>query len=236
MIYRSLYTCFFKSNQVSIFQSIKEYMPNIHKEGHLIIILFILADLVLFALADFLGWMGLIMVIWCFFFFRDPERITPIGDNLVVSPADGLVEAIVDTTGPVELGLDNQTMTRVSIFLSVFDVHVNRIPISGTVTELKYRHGKFFNASLDKASEHNERQSVLIKSDAGPEVAVIQIAGLIARRIVCDLNPKQSVKGGERFGIIRFGSRADVYLPLGTKINVLVGQRMIGGETIVANL
>jgi phosphatidylserine decarboxylase len=212
------------------------FLPSIHKEGYLFIGIFAVITLLMFQLSDFVGVICLILTIWCVCFFRDPDRVTPQGNNLIVSPADGQIINISDTTAPAELDLGDKEFTKVSIFLSVFDVHVNRIPISGRVKKLHYNPGKFINASFDKASEFNERQTVLIETDKGFQIPVVQIAGLVARRIVCHLDENQEVKSGDRFGIIRFGSRVDVYLPKGTKVDVLKGQRAVAGETVIAKL
>jgi phosphatidylserine decarboxylase len=185
--------------------------------------------------SNFLAVIGLVLSLWCCYFFRDPERVVPLGDNLIVSPADGVVQKIAVVAPPKNLDMGDEPRTRVSIFLNVFNVHVNRSPASGVIKKLYYHPGKFFNASLDKASEFNERQEVLMVMDNGQEIAFTQIAGLIARRIVCDLDEKQPIKAGERFGIIRFGSRMDVYLPKGVEPLVAVGQTMIGGESIIAD-
>jgi phosphatidylserine decarboxylase len=208
----------------------------IHKEGYVFIFLFAAASFIFSTFSVKLGWIGFILTIWCIYFFRNPTRITPIGDTLVISPADGIVQNIVESKPPTELGMADEDMIRVSIFLSVFDVHVNRVPASGKITGVHYHPGKFLNASLDKASIHNERQSILMKTETGHEIAFVQIAGLIAKRIVCDLENGQEVKAGERFGIIRFGSRMDVYLPKKIHPLVAVGQTMIGGESIIADL
>lgn len=215
---------------------IKNFIPPIHKEGFIFIILFLIVTVILSYFSNFLGIIGLVASIWCVFFFRDPARIAPIGDNLIISPADGVVQKIEEVEPPSNLDMKKGKITRVSIFLDVFNVHVNRVPATGTIKKLYYHPGKFFNASLDKASEFNERQEVLMTMSNGKEVAFSQIAGLIARRIVCDLKEKEEVKAGERFGIIRFGSRMDVYLPKGVNPLVAVGQTMIGGETLIANL
>jgi phosphatidylserine decarboxylase len=220
--------------RVDMLEYITKYLMSIHKEGYIFIAIFSVVTLLFFSFSNTLGWLGIIATLWCLAFFRDPERVTPIGDHLVISPADGKVDNIVLAKPPKELDLGNEEMLRISIFLSVFDVHVNRIPVSGTVEQLSYNPGKFFNASLDKASEYNERQSILVRMEDGTKVGVVQIAGLIARRIVCYLNERQDVKGGERFGIIRFGSRVDVYLPKNIKPLVAKDQYMIGGETILA--
>jgi phosphatidylserine decarboxylase len=219
-----------------MFESIRDFMPGIHKEGYFFISVFVVVTLIFFALSTPLGWLGVVLTVWCVFFFRDPERIVPIGENLLVSPADGIVQRITKAKLPKEIADSDEEMTRISVFLNVFNVHVNRVPIAGVIKKLHYHHGKFFNASLDKASEHNERQSVLIETSTKEEIGVVQIAGLIARRIVCDLKENQDVKTGERFGIIRFGSRVDIYLPNHIKIKVLEGQTMVGGETVIAEL
>lgn len=219
-----------------MFESIKEHLPNIHKEGYVFILIFTFATFLLFAVSNTLGWIGVIMTLWCVYFFRDPERITPVAEGFIISPADGLIQSITTTTPPKELEMEEKEMIRISIFLNVFNVHVNRIPVDGVIEKSYYNPGKFFNASLDKASIYNERQSLLVRTPQGDGVAVVQIAGLIARRIVCDAREGDQVKVGERFGIIRFGSRVDVYLPKGTNIFVAEGQTAIGGETILADL
>ena len=183
-----------------------------------------------------LVWVGLAAAGFCAYFFRDPERITPVRPGLVVSPADGLVSAVKQAVPPEELGLGSAPLMRISIFLSIFDVHINRVPADGTISALAYRPGKFVNAVLDKASSDNERQSVRLTTPEGKEIAFVQIAGLIARRIICNLSEGQAVRAGERFGLIRFGSRADIYLPEGTAPLVAPGQRMIGGESVIADL
>jgi phosphatidylserine decarboxylase len=208
----------------------------IHREGYPFIALFAAVNLLAFLLAAWLGWLLLPITIWCVAFFRDPERSTPIGDDLVICPADGKLLPIVDAVPPVELGMGETPRPRLSIFMNVFNVHVNRNPVSGQVLALNYRPGKFFNASFDKASIYNERQSARVKADSGQEIAYVQIAGLVARRIVCDLNQGQAVLRGQRFGIIRFGSRVDVYLPPGTEILVTPGMTTRAGETVLARL
>ncbi|RYE06364.1 MAG: phosphatidylserine decarboxylase [Rickettsiaceae bacterium] len=212
-----------------------DFSKIIHREGYIFIISFAAVTFLLASFSTALGWIGFTATMWCAYFFRNPERITPIDDNLVISPADGIVQSISESIPPAELGLGDELMTRISIFLNVFNVHVNRIPIAGKIRALHYNPGKFFNASLDKASIHNERQSVLLETKSGHNVIFVQIAGLVARRIVCDLEEGSEVRSGERYGIIRFGSRADVYLPLKTAILVSVGQTAIGGETVIAN-
>jgi len=209
----------------------------IHKEGYPFIALFAGFNLLAFLFAGWLGWLLLPITIWCIAFFRDPERTTPEGDNLIICPADGKLLPIIDAVPPAELGMGDAPRPRLSIFMNVFNVHVNRNPASGSVVALAYRPGKFFNASFDKASIHNERMSVRLRpegSDGARDLAVVQIAGLVARRIVCDLTQGQSVQRGQRFGIIRFGSRVDVYLPPGCEILVTQGITTRAGETVLA--
>ncbi|MFQ3307618.1 MAG: phosphatidylserine decarboxylase [Candidatus Midichloriaceae bacterium] len=215
---------------------IKDYFPNINKEGYFFIAVFAIITLIFFSFSNALGWVGVVLTLWCIFFFRDPERFTPTQENIIVSPADGVVQRIVkDVELPKEISDTSEKMTRVSVFLDVFNVHVNRIPVSGVVKKLHYFHGKFFNASLDKASEHNERQFVLIETENGSQIGLVQIAGLIARRIICDLKEGEKVSTGNRYGIIRFGSRVDLYLPQSMNIKVIEGQTMIGAETVIAD-
>lgn len=183
-----------------------------------------------------LGWIGLIVTLWIAFFFRDPDRVTPIRPGLIVSPADGHVHMISSAVPPDELDMGPAPRPRISIFLNVFDVHVNRVPVDGTIASLDYRPGLFLNAALDKASEDNERMAVRLTMADGGDIAFVQIAGLIARRIKCTLRQGQAVRAGERYGLIRFGSRVDVYLPPNTAPLVIVGQRAIGGETVLADL
>lgn len=192
--------------------------------------------LVLFAIAQPLGWVGLALTAWCTFFFRDPDRLTPVREGLVVSPADGLVQSVTDAVPPPELGLGAIALPRVSVFMNVFDVHVNRIPTDGTIRRIAYVAGAFVNASLDKASEANERNGLVIDSADGRTLAVVQIAGLVARRIACWVTEGERVRAGQRLGMIRFGSRVDVYLPAGVAPLVGPGQRMIAGETVIADL
>ena len=186
--------------------------------------------------APWLAWLGGAFVLFCLYFFRDPERVAPERDGVLVAPADGRVVSVVLAPPPAELELGAGPRWRVAIFLSVLDVHVNRVPISGTVTRIAYRHGKFLNASVDKASTDNERNALAIRLADGREIAVVQIAGLIARRILCDVREGDAVRTGARFGIIRFGSRTDLYLPAGVLPLVSEGQLMIGGETVIAEL
>jgi len=219
-----------------MFNNYKDRTKAIHKEGHVFILIFSAITFLFASASTSIGWICFMATIWCVFFFRNPDRIVPNLEGVVVSPADGLVQSITETKAPTELGLADEEMIKISVFLSVFNVHVNRVPAEGKILALHYHRGKFFNASLDKASIHNERQSILMKTTSGQKIAFVQIAGLIARRIVCDLEEGMSVKTGQRFGIIRFGSRVDVYLPKGTQVNVHEGQTMIGGETIIADL
>lgn len=215
----------------------------IHKEGYIFILIFAIVTFILGSMSSALGsfgttlaWMGAIATCWCAYFFRNPDRVTPIGDDLVISAADGIVSSIKEIAPPPELELGNNDMIRVSVFLNIFNVHVNRVPSNGKILALHYHPGKFFNASLDKASIHNERQSILMQTAGGTKIGFVQIAGLVARRIVCDLEEGGEVKAGERFGVIRFGSRVDIYLPLKTAILVSEGQTCIAGETIIADL
>ncbi|MBY0500788.1 MAG: phosphatidylserine decarboxylase [Alphaproteobacteria bacterium] len=212
------------------------FLVPIHRAGWPFIALFSGITLVFFLFSTTLGSIGLVLSIWCIYFFRNPRRVTPLGKGLIVSPGDGLVTKIEVALPPKELKWTKKPLTRISIFLNVFDVHVNRIPVDGIITKIYYHPGKFFNASLDKASEHNERNSIIIKTLSGQEVLVVQIAGLIARRILCETKEGQEVNAGETFGIIRFGSRVDLYLPEGVASQVIEGQRMIGGETIIGDL
>jgi len=220
---------------MSIYDSVRAQIVPITPEGYPFIGAFALASLVLFWLWAPLGWIGTVLTIWCILFFRDPPRVTPVRDGLVVSPADGRVSQITTAPPPHELGLGAAPMLRVSIFMSVFDCHINRSPVAGRVERIVYQPGKFFNADLDKASADNERNSLVIAA-AGARVAVVQIAGLVARRIVCFVREGQPLGCGERFGMIRFGSRLDVYLPEGAAPLVAVGQTAIGGETALADL
>ncbi|MEO9189902.1 MAG: phosphatidylserine decarboxylase [Acetobacteraceae bacterium] len=201
---------------------------------------FIVVGIVLFVIglifAAWLAWIAGLFSLFCLYFFRDPERVPPGRPDALLAPADGKVVTVAPAVPPAELGLGPEPRWRVGIFLSVLDVHVNRVPADGTVTRIAYRHGAFVNAALDKASEHNERNAVAIRLHDGQEIAVVQIAGLIARRIVCDLREGDPVRAGNRFGIIRFGSRTDLYLPAGVRPLVAIGQTMIGGETVIAEL
>jgi len=183
-----------------------------------------------------LGWVGVIITGWCVYFFRDPERFTPTRDGLVISPADGVVQMIEEAIPPAELEMGKKPFNRIAIFMNVFDIHVNRVPIGGKISKLAYRPGKFLNASLDKASEFNERQSIRLTLPNKMDIAFVQIAGLIARRIKCDIQEEQTVRTGQRFGLIRFGSRVDIYIPRKIPVLVAIGQRSIAGETVIADL
>ncbi len=206
----------------------------IHREGWRFIAVFALVSLLLFTLATPLGWLGVVLTLWCVYFFRDPDRITPVEAGLVISPADGVIQAIEPAVPPAELDMGPAPRPRISVFMNVFDVHVNRSPADGTITKVAYRPGRFFNASLDKASEHNERQALRMTTTEGKDIAFVQIAGLVARRILCRLAEGDALRAGERFGMIRFGSRVDVYLDEGMVPLVCVGQRAIAGETVIA--
>jgi len=219
---------------MSIANSIRAQIPPIHPEGYPFIGGFALASLLLFWLWTPLGWIGTVLTLWCALFFRDPVRVTPVREGIVVAPADGRISMIAQATPPAELGLGDIALTRVSIFMSVFNCHVNRSPVAGRIERIAYRPGKFVNAELDKASEDNERNSLVISTPQG-RIGVIQIAGLVARRIVSFVREGQTLAAGERFGLIRFGSRLDVYLPEGTRPLVSEGQTAIAGETILAD-
>lgn len=211
-------------------------LPNINNEGWRFVGIFAAVTALLAILWQPLGWIGLVLTIWCFYFFRDPERVTPEIANVVVSPADGIVQMITKVKAPAELGLGDKKFTRVSVFMSVFNVHVNRAPAEGKILKSVYVPGKFVSATMDKASSDNERQLLSMKTKSGKEIAFVQIAGLVARRILCEAKEGQDYKAGERFGLIRFGSRLDVYLPEGVEPQVCLGQTMVAGETVIANL
>ncbi|HET9716556.1 MAG TPA: phosphatidylserine decarboxylase [Pseudolabrys sp.] len=220
---------------MSIYNSIRSQIVPITPEGYPFIGAFALVSLVLFWLWSPLGWLGTVATVWCAFFFRDPPRVTPVREGLVLAPADGRVSHVTSVSAPPELGLGEKPLPRISIFMSVFDCHINRSPVSGKIEKIVYQPGKFFNADLDKASVHNERNALVIVVPGG-RIAVVQIAGLVARRIVCFARTGQALGAGERFGMIRFGSRLDVYLPEGTLPLVAVGQTAIAGETVLADL
>ena len=220
---------------MSVADSFRKQLAPIHPEGYPFIGGFALASLLLFWLAAPLGWLGVVATAWCAYFFRDPQRATPVREGLIVSPADGRISRIAMAPPPAELEMGVAPRPRVSIFMSVFDVHVNRTPATGKIERIAYRPGKFINADLDKASEDNERNGIVIRTNAG-RVGIVQIAGLLARRIVCFVREGQTVTAGDRVGLIRFGSRVDVYLPEGTRPLVAEGQTAIAGETVIADL
>ena len=207
--------------------------PKLHSEGYKFLVIAVVLTIIFYSFSNFLGLVGLVLTIWVYYFFRDPERVIIEDDNYLVSPADGEVIKVEEVNGPKELGLENKKFNKISIFMNVFDCHVNRTPCAGLVEEILYKPGKFLNASLDKASEDNERNYYKIKDPHGNEIIVVQIAGLIARRIVCETNKNQDLRQGDRIGMIRFGSRADVYYENYEPL-VKIGQRAISGETLLA--
>jgi phosphatidylserine decarboxylase len=209
----------------------------IHKEGYKFIFIFAIATAILALISNVLGLIGLVATLWCIFFFRDPERFVPLEDNAIISPADGVVTRVeYGAEAPEELGYGKTKFNKISIFLNVFNVHVNRVPLSGSVTKVIYRPGKFLSANAEEASVENERNSVVVKNSSGTEIIFVQVAGLVARRIVSDIKEGQEVVAGQRYGIIRFGSRADLYFPENVEIKSLLGQTMVGGETIIAKI
>jgi len=209
--------------------------PNIHKEGYKFLAISIIVTFIVLLFSKFFGAIFILITIWVYYFFRDPERHPINDDSFLVSPADGLITDISERTGPMELQLENTTYTKLSIFMNVFNCHVNRTPLTGTVEEINYKPGKFLNASLDKASEENERNYYKIKcSKSGEEIIIVQIAGLIARRIVCEVEQKQSLKQGDRIGMIRFGSRVDIYFK-NKKVLAKIGQNVVAGESLIAS-
>jgi len=212
---------------------LNKVFPKIHSEGYKFLAIAIFITIFFYLLSSFLGLLALLLTVWVYYFFRDPERISINDDNYLTSPADGEVLMAHETNGPKELGLENKKFNKISIFMNVFDCHVNRTPCDGKISEIVYKPGKFLNASLDKASEDNERNYYRIINTKGEEVIVVQIAGLIARRIVCESSKDQQLKQGDRIGMIRFGSRADVYFE-NYKLLVKVGQKTIAGETLLA--
>ena len=218
-------------------ESIFSIFVPIHKEGYRFIAIFAALTLALFKwFPEPLGWVGVILTLWCVYFFRDPERVTPIQKDLIISPADGHVSMIETVKVPDELDLGCDEAVRISVFMNVFDVHVNRSPIDGKIHKITYIPGKFVNAELDKASEHNERQALSIETENGTRIGCVQIAGLVARRIVKFVSQGDQLVAGQRFGLIRFGSRVDVYLPKGHEALVCVGQKAVAGETVLADL
>lgn len=220
---------------MSILASIRQQIVPVHREGLSFVGIFALVSLVLFWLWPPLGWIGAVLTVWCAVFFRDPDRVTPMREGVVVAPADGRVSKIINAAPPPELDLGERALPRVSIFMNVFNCHINRSPISGRIEKIVYKPGAFVNADLDKASESNERNSYII-SAGGTRIVVVQIAGLIARRIVSFVREGTSVRTGERIGMIRFGSRVDVYLPEGVRPLVAEGQTAVAGETVIADL
>ncbi len=218
----------------TLLDTITKFFVPVHKDGYKFVAAFAGVAVLLFWVSDVLGGIGAVMTLYCAYFFRDPERFPPSGKGLVIAPADGRISAIEEIAPPKELDLDGEKGIRISIFLSVFDVHINRSPVAGKITKMVYVPGKFLNAELDKASEENERQCLTLETSGGTRIGCIQIAGLIARRIVTFVQEGATLEAGERFGLIRFGSRTDIYLPPGAKPAVRVGQTAIGGETVLS--
>ncbi len=208
--------------------------PKIHKEGYKFLAISILATFIILIFSKFFGIILILITIWVYYFFRDPERISIEDDNYLVSPADGLITDISEKSGPEELRLENTSFTRISVFMNVFNCHVNRVPSSGKIEEIFYKSGKFLNASLDKASEENERNYFKVKLIDGEEIVIVQIAGLIARRIVCEVEEGQDLKQGDRIGMIRFGSRVDIYFK-NKKVLAKLGQNVVAGESLLAS-
>jgi len=208
--------------------------PKIHKEGKKILTITLSINFLVFFISETLGLLLIIINIWVYYFFRDPDRVSIGDDNYLVSPADGKISMITECNGPQEIGMEEKIFTRVSVFMNVFNCHVNRVPSSGKVEEIYYKPGKFLNASLDKASEENERNYFKIKLNNGEEIVLVQIAGLIARRIVCEVEQEQNLKQGERIGMIRFGSRVDIYFK-NKKVLAQVGQNVVAGESLIAS-
>jgi phosphatidylserine decarboxylase len=212
------------------------FLKPMHPEGYKFVAIFALIAAALMWLWQPLGWVGVGLTVWCYYFFRDPKRTVPQDSDLILSPADGVISLIERAVPPPELGMAGDPLMRVSVFMNVFNCHVNRAPVAGKITAIAYRPGKFFNASLDKASVDNERNALAIKLPDGRQIAVVQIAGLVARRIMCWAKPNDAIAAGERFGLIRFGSRLDVYLPDGVAPLVALGQTMVAGESVIADL
>jgi len=207
--------------------------PKLHKEGYRFLAIAAVITFILLLISKFLGIISFIFTVWVYYFFRDPDRFPINDENYLVSPADGVISQIIETNGPIELGLENKKFTRISIFMNVFNCHVNRIPMSGKINKIFYKTGKYINASFDKASEENERNYVSMKNSNGDELILVQIAGLIARRIVCEIKENDETKQGDRFGMIRFGSRVDLYFE-NYQLMVQQNQKTIGGETVIA--
>ncbi len=222
---------------MSLLNTITSVLTPIHREGYRFIAIFAAVTLVLFWLnLTPLAWIAVILTAWCAYFFRDPDRVTPLAEGLVISPADGRVSAIEEVMPPPELDLPREMTTRISVFMNVFDVHVNRSPVDARIARIAYVPGAFVNAELDKASEDNERQALTLDLKDGRKLGVVQIAGLVARRIVKFVNDGETLSAGQRFGLIRFGSRVDVYVPKGTAVFACLGQRAVAGETVLADL
>ena len=221
---------------MSVIGSIRKQLAPLHPEGYPFVAGFAVATLVLFWASTPLGWLAAIATLWCAYFFRDPPRVTPMRDGVVVSPADGRVSQVINAVPPAELKLGDLPLPRISIFMSVFDCHINRSPVAGRIERIVYRPGQFISADLDKASEVNERNAFVISTASGQRIAVIQIAGLVARRIVPFARERDVLRPGQRIGMIRFGSRVDVYLPEGTRALTGEGQTAIAGETVLADL
>jgi len=209
------------------------FFPKLHKEGYRFLAIASLVTFVLLLISNFLGILSFILTMWVYYFFRDPERHSIGDENYLVSPADGVISQIIETNGPLELGLEEKKFTRISIFMNVINCHVNRVPCTGKINKIAYKTGKFFNASLDKSSKENERNYIHLESTKGDNLVLVQIAGLIARRIVCDARENDNVEQGDRFGIIRFGSRVDLYFEK-YKLLAKVNQKTIAGETLIA--
>ena len=216
------------------------YFP-IHREGYKFVVIFAIITAILAIFSSKIGLIGLVLTIWCVFFFRDPERIIPVDDNIIVSPADGkVIKVEFGVDAPKDIILDAKykdvKWNKISVFLNVFNVHVNRIPLSGKIIKTSYKPGKFLSANVDEASEQNERNAILLQDEKGNDIIFVQVAGMVARRIISDVKEGQNVKIGDRYGIIRFGSRADMYFPENIEIKALLGQTMIGGETVIAKI
>ena len=218
---------------MTLIDTIKAAIPPIHPDGYKFIAIFFVVSVILGWIWSPLFWIGLGLTLWCALFFRDPKRVTPVSNDFVVSPADGKVSFVGKVTPPAELGLEADKVLRISVFMNVFNCHVNRSPMQGKIARIQYTRGKFLNAELDKASEENERNALIIDTEQG-RIAVVQIAGLVARRILCWSNANEEIGAGERFGLIRFGSRLDVYLPVSAKPSVSLGQTAVAGESVLA--
>ena len=213
---------------------LNKIFPKLHDEGYKFLAIFAFVTIILYFINGFLGFLGLILTIWCYYFFRDPERFSINDETFLISPADGVVSQIAEVKGPQELGLENKQFTRISIFMNVFDCHVNRFPSSGKIDKIFYKPGKYLNASLDKSSDENERNYIKMTNSHGDDLVLVQIAGLIARRIVCEVEQGQSLKQGDRIGMIRFGSRVDIYFK-NKKVLAKVGQNVVAGESLIAS-